>query len=39
MPHLGDDCTCGSGKPYGECCGAAEECDCGSGKAAGECCY
>lgn len=39
MPHLDEDCPCGSGLPYGECCGANEPCDCGSGKPARECCY
>ena len=31
-------CECGSGKAFGECCGADEACPCGSGKAYGECC-
>ncbi|MDP2681475.1 MAG: SEC-C metal-binding domain-containing protein [Deltaproteobacteria bacterium] len=32
-------CSCGSGKKYGECCGRNEPCSCGSGKKAGECCF
>ncbi len=32
------DCSCGSGKKYGECCGQEEMCFCGSGKMAKECC-
>ncbi|RJR31614.1 hypothetical protein C4569_01490 [Candidatus Parcubacteria bacterium] len=39
MPRPKDPCPCGSEKPYGSCCGAAEPCDCGSGQPAGECCY
>ncbi len=32
-------CPCGSGEPYGACCGKEEFCSCGSGRAAGECCF
>ena len=32
------DCSCGSGKMYGACCGMMEQCFCGSGKPVGQCC-
>ncbi len=32
------DCSCGSGKMYGACCGIMEKCFCGSEKPAGQCC-
>ena len=35
---FGAACPCGSGKTYGECCGANEACACGSGKPYKECC-
>ncbi len=35
---FGAACPCGSGKTYGECCGANEACGCGSGKQYKECC-
>ena len=32
------DCSCGSGKKYGMCCGTEEMCFCGSGKMVKDCC-
>jgi len=32
------DCSCGSGKKHGECCGKEEMCFCGSAKACKDCC-
>jgi uncharacterized protein YecA (UPF0149 family) len=37
-PHVHEACPCGSGKTYGQCCGANEPCPCGSGTAYSECC-
>ena len=35
---MSDRCPCGSGKTYGQCCGANNACPCGSGKAHKDCC-
>ena len=32
------DCSCGSGKKCGACCGKEEMCPCGSGKMCKDCC-
>lgn len=38
MKGLDKACTCGSGKPAGNCCRKDEDCACGSGQKAGKCC-
>lgn len=38
QPKMSDACACGSGKSYGQCCGANQACACGSGKAHKDCC-
>ncbi|HEX7724512.1 MAG TPA: hypothetical protein VF438_02120 [Candidatus Paceibacterota bacterium] len=35
---LDKPCTCGSGKPAGNCCRKDEKCYCGSGMKVSECC-
>lgn len=37
--ELSEDCPCGSGASFGECCGSLFPCDCKSHLSARDCCY